>query len=507
MRAPRGGACIRGGALVAPPFSCKREEPRGPAGRPVRARCQPPDNLTAGRACASGCSGGLEMLFGNQKKIDVSVPVDSTGPPVSMRQVLAHLKVPPRARVRLCLRAGRDVLSQAHAPVRLRGAAAPCVCASALVLPRRGLPGCVTCACGPQEAHVKERPELFMQADTVRPGVNGPGPSFAVCQLGGGCRSASPSLPLDTTPCPSPCRCPPGAGLCPGGAPGRPGCVWCAHATALLCSHMRADCAWAHRQILVLVNDADWELHGGIDYEVELRTQRGKRVARAALAACGAAARLQAGRALRGAAGATFSPSACVPPVPLSVSALARPAVQREQDGSCCSPRPCALFICERACTCRCKPRTLSASFPHCMAGRRRLACASRRKRSRGGRPAPLATLQGALKPPLHRPSGLPYTPHCLPDGCMRTTCSAAARTRAGQRGTHGPRTGDGPDFCSSLPALNGARLRGIGCAAEGDRVCCGGPTEPCSSGPHAQCGRADCGRLDVRLDVRRPMM
>lgn len=123
------------------------------------------------------------------------------------------------------------------------------------------------------------------------------------------------------------------------------------------------------------------------------------------------------------------------------------------------------------------------------MAGRRRLACASRRKRSRGGRPPPLATLQGALKPPLHRPSGLPYTPHCLNDGCMRTTCSAAARTRAGQRGTHGPRTGDGPDFCSSLPALNGARLRGIGCAAEGDRVCCGGPTEPCSSGPHAQCG------------------
>jgi hypothetical protein len=61
------------------------------------------------------------MLFGNQKKIDVSVPVGSTGPPVSMRQVLAHLKVPPRARVRLCLRAGRDVLSQAHAP---------CVCAA-----------------------------------------------------------------------------------------------------------------------------------------------------------------------------------------------------------------------------------------------------------------------------------------------------------------------------------------------------------------------------------------
>lgn len=33
------------------------------------------------------------MLFGNQKKIDVAVPVGSSGSPVSMRQVLAHLKV------------------------------------------------------------------------------------------------------------------------------------------------------------------------------------------------------------------------------------------------------------------------------------------------------------------------------------------------------------------------------------------------------------------------------
>ncbi len=60
------------------------------------------------------------MLFGNQKKIDVSVPVGPAGLPVSMRQVLAHLKVPPRMRVRLCLRAGDGTLRWAHAPVRLR---------------------------------------------------------------------------------------------------------------------------------------------------------------------------------------------------------------------------------------------------------------------------------------------------------------------------------------------------------------------------------------------------
>ena len=65
------------------------------------AHVLPPSGVTARvrscvRACvrAAGSRGGLEMLFGNQKKIDLAVPVDSSGSPVSMRQVLAHLKVP-----------------------------------------------------------------------------------------------------------------------------------------------------------------------------------------------------------------------------------------------------------------------------------------------------------------------------------------------------------------------------------------------------------------------------
>jgi len=70
------------------------------------ARCARASSFRRDRACAfvrscvracvraAGSRGGLEMLFGNQKKIDLAVPVDSSGSPVSMRQVLAHLKVP-----------------------------------------------------------------------------------------------------------------------------------------------------------------------------------------------------------------------------------------------------------------------------------------------------------------------------------------------------------------------------------------------------------------------------
>ncbi|TPX37129.1 hypothetical protein SmJEL517_g00949 [Synchytrium microbalum] len=57
-------------------------------------------------------SGGAELLFGNQKQISVCIPSDSTSPP-TVKELLVHLKL--------------------H--------------------------------------HLKERPELFVQGDTVRPGI------------------------------------------------------------------------------------------------------------------------------------------------------------------------------------------------------------------------------------------------------------------------------------------------------------------------------------------------
>jgi hypothetical protein len=51
------------------------------------------------RVCADwarprGRSGGLELLFGNQKQIDVAVPAPAPGAgPLTIRDVLIHLKV------------------------------------------------------------------------------------------------------------------------------------------------------------------------------------------------------------------------------------------------------------------------------------------------------------------------------------------------------------------------------------------------------------------------------
>ena len=42
---------------------------------------------------ASVNSGGLELLFGNQKQLDISVPAPASGAPLSIRHVLNHLKV------------------------------------------------------------------------------------------------------------------------------------------------------------------------------------------------------------------------------------------------------------------------------------------------------------------------------------------------------------------------------------------------------------------------------
>ena len=42
---------------------------------------------------ASVNSGGLELLFGNQKQLDISVPAPASGAPLSIRHVLNQLKV------------------------------------------------------------------------------------------------------------------------------------------------------------------------------------------------------------------------------------------------------------------------------------------------------------------------------------------------------------------------------------------------------------------------------
>jgi hypothetical protein len=42
---------------------------------------------------ASVNSGGLELLFGNQKQLDISVPAPASGAQLSIRHVLNHLKV------------------------------------------------------------------------------------------------------------------------------------------------------------------------------------------------------------------------------------------------------------------------------------------------------------------------------------------------------------------------------------------------------------------------------
>lgn len=52
------------------------------------------------------CSGGLELLFGNQKELDISVPAPPAGATMSIRHVLAHLKVSPAQTFRTRSEAG-----------------------------------------------------------------------------------------------------------------------------------------------------------------------------------------------------------------------------------------------------------------------------------------------------------------------------------------------------------------------------------------------------------------